>query len=93
MDDFSALLKEITKEMDEYKFYLVGEKLYHYVWHEFADKILEESKSINDSSRQSLLLQIHRKILIALHPFMPFITEEIWSTNEKSPLIIEPWVV
>ncbi len=94
MDDFDALLKEITKEMDEYKFYLVGEKLYHYVWHEFADKIIEESKPlISEPSRQSLLLQIHKKILIALHPFMPFITEEIWSTNEKSPLIVEPWVV
>lgn len=92
MDEFTALLKEITKEMDEYKFYLVGEKLYHYVWHEFADKIIEESKSIiAEPSRQSLLLQIHKKILIALHPFMPFITEEIWSTNEKTPLIIEPW--
>lgn len=92
MDDFDALLKEITKEMDEYKFYLVAEKLYHYVWHEFADKIIEESKPlISEASRQSLLLQIHRKILIALHPFMPFITEEIWDTNEKSPLIIEPW--
>lgn len=94
MDDFNELLKEITKEMDEYKFYLVGEKLYHYVWHEFADKIIEESKTIiTEPSRQSLLLQIHKKILIALHPFMPFITEEIWSTNEKSPLIIEPWVL
>lgn len=94
MDDFDVLLKEITKEMDEYKFYLVAEKLYHYVWHEFADKIIEESKPlISEASRQSLLLQIHKKILIALHPFMPFITEEIWSTNEKSPLIIEPWVV
>lgn len=94
MDEFNALLKEITKEMDEYKFYLVGEKLYHYAWHEFADKIIEESKSIiSEPSRQSLLIQIHKKIIIALHPFMPFITEEIWSTNEKSPLIIEPWVV
>lgn len=94
MDELDVLLKEITKEMDEYKFYLVGEKLYHYAWHEFADKIIEESKPlISEPSRQSLLLQIHKKILIALHPFMPFITEEIWSTNEKSPLIIEPWVV
>ena len=37
---------EITKEMDEYKFYFVAEKLYHYAWHELADKILEESKKI-----------------------------------------------
>ena len=85
--ELNDLVAEITKEMDEYKFYLVSEKLYHYVWHSFADKILEESKTIlfgadnekNSESRIQLLLLILQTVLRALHPFMPYITEEIWS--------------
>ena len=85
--------------MDEYKFYLVAEKLYHYVWHEFADKIIEESKAVlagtNEADRISriqFLLHAHRSILKILHPFMPFITEEIWSEIEKEKiLMIEEW--
>jgi valyl-tRNA synthetase len=46
MKGLDDLIAEITPEMDDYKFYLVGEKLYHYAWHEFADKIIEESKPI-----------------------------------------------
>lgn len=106
------LLAEITKEMDEYKFYLVAEKLYHYVWHEFADKILEESKGIigipgkadapglddaSKASRIQFLLHTLRTCLKVLHPFMPFVTEEIWtevanpSGKSESLLLIEKW--
>ena len=42
----NALVAESSQEMDEYKFYLVGEKLYAYAWHELADRIIEESKPI-----------------------------------------------
>lgn len=94
-------VKEITDEMEEYKFYLVGEKLYHYVWHEFADKILEQSKTIfkegsdnEKESRTQFLLHSLQMILKALHPFTPYITEEIWSSfpkKEKDLLMIEEW--
>ena len=96
-----ALMEEITKEMDEYKFYIVAEKLYHYAWHELADKILEESKKIfkegtdkEKKSRKQLLLHTLDKLLRALHPFMPYITEEIWNdmpTQGKSLLMVEEW--
>jgi valyl-tRNA synthetase len=97
--EFESLMKEITIEMDEYKFYIVGEKLYHYVWHSFADKIIEESKAIisgNDEtakeSRLYLLNHIFSRSLRALHPFMPFITEEIWQEYDGTGLImIENW--
>jgi valyl-tRNA synthetase len=94
------LINEITPEMDEYKFYLVGEKLYHYVWHELADKILEESKAVLNSDDMELrtariqcLLHILHTILKALHPFMPYVTEEIWQEVNKgqSILMVESW--
>jgi valyl-tRNA synthetase len=96
-----ALVNEITREMDEYKFYLVGEKLYAYAWHNFADAILEESKGIlangtdaEKISRQQFLLHTLELILKTLHPFMPFVTEEIWKDmpiEGRKPLIIETW--
>lgn len=106
-----ALITEITKEMEEFKFYLVGEKLYHYAWHTFADKILEDSKVILGSagfsegkgsveekaSRAQFLIQTLRTLLITLHPFTPFVTEEIWQLisganhNGKDFLMVEKW--
>ena len=86
------LLAEITQEMDEYKFYLVSEKLYGYIWHEFADKIIEDSKGTLDDSRKQFLMHVHRTMLKALHPFMPFVTEEIWTDIEPDKLLlIENW--
>lgn len=99
--EFNNLIAEVTKEMNEYKFYLVGEKLYHYAWHTFADVILEESKPIltgsdarDITSRKQFLLYILRNLLITLHPFMPFVTEELWDVsgfNEKRLLMVEKW--
>lgn len=94
---------EIGKEMDEYKFYLVGEKLYHYAWHTFADEILEQSKDIFENgtneekaSRKQLLLRFLKDILRGLHPFMPFVTEEIWKDvphdeSDRDLLMVEHW--
>ena len=106
------LLSDMTTDMDNFRFYIAAEKIYHYVWHNFADKILEDSKKIFDggkpeeiASRKQFLLHTLRKMLIALHPFMPFITEEIWQlwqkpttdnpqpTTGSSFLIIEKWPI
>ncbi len=96
------LIATITKEIDEYKVHIAGEKLYHYVWHVFADVILEESKAIfiegsqeEKTSRKQFLLHTLRKSLIVLHPFMPFVTEELWSVTFRQilPLMVEPWPV
>lgn len=97
-----AFVKEITKEMDEYKFHLVSEKIYHFAWHTLADVILEESKKIFASeddlaiaSRKNYLLGTLEGLLITLHPFMPFVTEEIWQTwkKDESILMIEKWPI
>ncbi|HEY9480701.1 MAG TPA: valine--tRNA ligase [Candidatus Paceibacterota bacterium] len=106
IEELDALLREAAKEMDEYKLHLVGEKLYAYIWHDFADIILEASKPILSSesdadkaSRKQLLLHILERCVRALHPFMPFVTEEIWKdiplspATLKKPLIIEAWPI
>jgi valyl-tRNA synthetase len=100
--ELEALVEEVTKEMDEYKFYIVAEKLYHYLWHTFADIILEESKKKikegkNVDSVKSLLLTHLTTLLKLLHPFMPFVTEEIWSMipadvkKSEDLLMVERW--
>lgn len=101
ISEWKAILADITTDMDNFRFYLAGEKLYHYSWHNFADKILEESKKIiaegTDSQKQSrknMLIQILSELLICLHPFIPFVTEEIWSDmpiDGKKMLIVETW--
>ena len=86
LDELSAKIKEITDDIENYRFYLAGEKLYHYFWHNFADVIIEKSKSrlvgenkLEKESAQWTLLEILSVTIKTLHPFMPFITEEIWS--------------
>ncbi len=98
-DDLTAFVSEITKEMDEFKFYIVAEKLYHYTWHEFADIIIERCKkniaeNNNSDSAKKLLAEILPILLKTLHPFMPFVTEELWSLlPQKSSrmLMVEKW--
>lgn len=101
IDEFYSLMTEITKEFEEYKLYLVSEKLYHYFWHTFADIIIEECKkriqeasSPEDvASAKYLLRFLLINQLRALHPFMPFITEEIWQTIHKDGtiLMVQEW--
>jgi valyl-tRNA synthetase len=101
IDEFHALIEEITKEIEEYKLYLVSEKLYHYFWHTFADIIIEDCKKriqtpTSDQDMRSakyLLRYLLVNQLKVIHPFMPFITEEIWQTIHKdnTMLIVTKW--
>ena len=101
ISNFKEMTKDITDDLDGYRFHLASEKLYHYIWHKLADEILEESKSIINSgsaevklSRQNTLLYVLRNSMILLHPFMPFITEEIWGEIDKENLlIISEWPI
>jgi valyl-tRNA synthetase len=100
LEELQAIGKEITASMDEYKFYIAGEMIYHYFWHTFCDKIIEESKKdlADEKCRagaQHMLLEILSTSLKLLHPFMPFITEEIYQSlpikDKQSALMIETW--
>ncbi|MEK7088947.1 MAG: valine--tRNA ligase [Patescibacteria group bacterium] len=86
--ELQKLVAEISKEMDEFRFSIAAEKIYHYFWHTFADIIIERSKIKILKNQNALsaktLLYTHLNILLKiLHPFIPFVTEEIWSIIKK----------
>lgn len=99
----NELVEEVTDDLENYRLHLAGEKLYHYFWHEFADTILEESKKLLESdaetqrATQELLITILTTSLKLLHPFMPFVTEEIWGhlpkdfTDSDELLVVTSW--
>jgi valyl-tRNA synthetase len=98
-EELKKLIAEISKEMDEFRFSIVAEKLYHYFWHTFADIVIERSKkkileNKNADSAKALLYTHLITLLKTLHPFIPFVTEEIWSIINKegnSLLMVEKW--
>ncbi|MDP2840224.1 MAG: class I tRNA ligase family protein, partial [Syntrophales bacterium] len=79
-------IAEVVRGLDEYRFNDAAAAVYQFVWHEFCDWYLEMTKLYlyreGDQKRQDLtrqtLLEMLDAILRLLHPFMPFITEEIW---------------
>ncbi len=99
IQELAALKKEVTTHIDEFEFHLAAEKLYHYIWHTLADKIIEEQKDkLRDgtaeekSAAYALLESLLLDSLKMLHPFMPFITEEIYQIFRPGRmLMVERW--
>lgn len=98
LEEFVKTKEDITLDMQNYRFYLAAEKIYHYFWHTFADKILEDCKlrikeGKDTDSAKALLFKLLEEQLKVLHPFMPFVTEKIWGLlpERKDMLIIEKW--
>jgi valyl-tRNA synthetase len=95
----NEIKNSVTKHIERFEFHLAGETLYHYIWHELADKIIEtEKKSLRDGSdaekatSYALLEHLLLESLKMLHPFMPFITEEIYQIFRPGRiLMVERW--
>ncbi len=97
LEDFK---KDISKDIEEYRLYMAAEKVYHYIWDEFANKILESTKddiknnTEQKENKQFILLYALENILKIAHPFIPFVTEEIWKDfprENKDLLMVENW--
>ena len=73
------LIKDVTKNMDSYDFHNVGNMLYKFIWEDFCDNYIELSKANMNDTTKSVLLDVLTTILKLLHPFMPYVTEEIYS--------------
>ena len=77
----SEVTKEVTDHCEKYEYSLAGEKLRDFTWNEFADWYIEIAKIQNQNqngSSDSVLLYVLQSILKLWHPFMPFVTEEIY---------------
>ena len=92
--------KKINLYLDEYKFNEASNEIYHFIWHIFCDWYLELIKPYFESSDSQNLKEIRgvtafalKFILTKLHPFMPFITEELWENlgYKEKPLILSEW--
>ncbi len=76
---FNSTVKQVRKNMDRYEFQNVGSELYDFIWSDFCDGYIEFSKFNTDNEgTKSTLLYVLTGILKMLHPFMPFVTEEIY---------------
>lgn len=91
--------RDITSDLGHYRLHLASEKIYDYFWHVFCDEIIETRKvriaeNNNKESAEKLLLTLLREQMIVLHPFMPFISEEIWKyikTDADDILMVTRW--
>ena len=89
--ELDTLIAEVTKDIEQYRIDLAADRLYHYIWDRFAAEIIEESKGKPEYG--ATLYYLLESSLRLLHPFMPFVTEEIWdSMPDKNGLImVEAW--
>lgn len=97
---YNETIGEIEKNLEKFEFGLAANKLYDFVWEEFCDWYIElvKPRLYNDDTEVkdnalSVLVTVLTGIIKLLHPFMPFITEEIYSymPNKKDMLINEVW--
>lgn len=89
--EFDLVAKEVAQNIGRYRLDLAFDKLYHYVWDRFAAEIIEESKGKPEYG--ATLYYLLENSLKLLHPFMPFVTEEIWDSmpEAKNLLMVENW--
>jgi valyl-tRNA synthetase len=76
----AAIIESLTRSLEQYKFYEATDALYHFIWHEFCDWYIELAKvglRAGHRTTEAVLADTLGQVLRLLHPFMPFITEEI----------------
>jgi valyl-tRNA synthetase len=87
LSKYNDLVKEVRENLDKYELGIAVSKLYDFIWDIFCDWYIELVKgrlndkgSVTNKAAQSTLIYVMSNTLKLLHPFMPFITEEIWQT-------------
>ena len=83
LNKLNETIKTVVYHMDKYEFNLVGSELYSFIWNDFCDWYIELSKTNMNNSAKTTLVYILKAILKMLHPFMPYVTEEIYLNLPK----------
>lgn len=99
IDEFNQIKIEITQNIENFEFHISAEKLYHYIWHTLADKIIEAEKETlkNGTEKEKyesykILEYLLIESIKILHPFMPFITESVYRKfYPEKILMVENW--
>ncbi len=84
--------EKVTKALEAFRFHDAANILYDFIWHEFADKYIESTKE-RRAEAQPVLEYVFKTSLELLHPFMPFITEELWQKlpHKGESIMISDW--
>ncbi len=85
------LIRDVTKGLETYSLSETGERLYAFVWDYFCDWYLELSKG---TANHAVLVHVLRRVLRLLHPYCPFVTEELWGQvkpKDAGMLILQEW--
>ena len=102
LDTYNKLVKEVTVNIENYELGVALAKLYDFIWDVFCDWYIELAKSRlfdkacpSNKSAQQVISYVLSNTLKLLHPFMPFITEEIWQTlpHDGESIMISDWPV
>ena len=102
LSKLNTLIREVTENMDAYELGVASAKVYDFIWDTYCDWYIELTKtrlySENEQSKlaaQRVLVYVLDQILRLLHPFMPFITEEIWQAipHEGKFIMASDWPV
>ena len=102
ISELNTVSKLIEKNINDYRFDEAARNIYQFVWHSYCDWYVELSKTILNSKEKSSISEVKqtlsyvfKQILILLHPFIPFITEELWLKNKldkpKNYLMFANW--
>jgi len=97
LKELNELIRSVSQSLDLYRFHDGSTQLYDFIWHRMADIYIEQVKERlknGDMNPLSVLRHVWVTSLKLLHPFMPFITEELWTKlprKTQTELIISPW--
>ena len=86
-------IKDVTNSMEKYEFNIVGSVLYNFIWNDFCDWYIELSKINMNNTTRTILVKTLKAILKMLHPFMPYVTEEIYTKlpNTKESIMLSTY--
>ena len=97
---YNDLVKDVTDSLEKYELGMAVQKLYDFIWDVFCDWYIELSKirlggddEKAKETAKAVLVYVMSNTLKLLHPFMPFITEEIWQTlpHDGDTIMLSPW--